>query len=314
MRIGPITSYIYGITICFVIFVALVFTTTLFTGLSLMAFIVSGGVAIGLFLVGLRQVEVVYEAVLTVLGKRQRIIFTEGIVWIFPGIMGLIEVNIQEKSLVIGDDGKLQVIAVDATIPSTQKNPSDNPTSVGKKPDSPKEPTGRVAQLTTKLVVRYQVTDPYKFLQIELETVEKNLVEYSKSALREYFGKYDYMYLITCKDDADSAIETSFLDEVAKVAGTWGIKPLGLSLAKVTPTNPTVLAALEKAAVEEEEGKGEQKEMDNVIKQVKRLADELGISITEARQLYQSERSKAKVVIYEGLTGSGVKPQIPLEQ
>jgi len=257
------------------------------------------GVTIGIGLSGFKQVTVVHEAVLTVLGTRTPIILTEGWVWIFPWIMDLIEVNVQERSIVIGDDGGLQVIAVDSEL--TKKELEGG---------SKRMPTNRGVELTVKMLIRYKIDDVARFLNLEDGILEKNMVEASKSALREYVGRFDYLSIITSKDEAQSCISNAFFAEVGPLAERWGIEIFGLSLAKVVPKNATIISALEKAAVEEKEGEGEQKEMDNVIKQVKRLAKELKVPIKAARQIYQSERNKAKVIIYEGLEGSGARVQI----
>jgi CBS domain-containing protein len=56
--------------------------------------LIVAGVTIGIALSGFKQVTVVHEAVLTVLGTRTPIILMEGWVWIFPWIMDFIEVNV----------------------------------------------------------------------------------------------------------------------------------------------------------------------------------------------------------------------------
>jgi len=291
MKIGPLISYIWGIVAAFVVFVITTALLDIFVSQAVpeINMILGGVVGIGIFFGGIRLVSVVHEAVLTVLGARVPIILTEGWVWTLPWLTDLIEVNVQEQALIIGDDEKLKVFAIDRA-------------------------KTRSVEMTVKLVVRYQVVDVRHLLQIELETVEKNLVEYSKSALREHSGKNDYLHLMTCKDDVGSSIEETFVAQVEEVSKIWGIEILGLSLAKVVPSDEKFRRAMEKKAIEKEEGEGEVKEITYMITQVKRIMEELGISATEARQIYQSERGKADVIIYEGLEGGKVKPVIPVKQ
>jgi len=295
MKIGPLTSYVWGFIASALTFVLI--STSLETvsqDAPQVNMAIAAILSVGLFFGGLKQVTVVHEAVLTFLGARVPIILTEGWVWTLPWFTGLIEVNTQEKSLIIGDDEKLKVFAID--------------------PD-----TKRSVEMMVKIVVRYQINDVCKLLQIELETVEKNIVEYSKSALREHAGKTDYLQLMTAKDDVGSEIEQTFIAEVEEVSSSWGIEILGLSLAKVVPADEKFRRAMERKAFEGEDGEGYLTEIKRNVEQIKYYAqqmremEESGLPVKDAAEMILTMQDKSTMSFVKGFQGTGVMPTFPVD-
>ena len=297
MKIGPIASYVCGAIISLIVFITI---SILFGGLEnpsqeedgFIGDLIAIIIGIGVFFTGFdinKRVSVNHEAVLIIIGMRVPIILTEGWIWTIPGLMSFMEFDVREKNIIIGDDGQLQVIAID-----------------------PK--TGRAVEMTTKIVIRFIINNVWRFIKIGEDTMESNLVELSKSALRGYSGNTDFRTLITDKDDIGSEIQNTFMYELAAVTAGWGIQVLGLTLAKVVPKDEEFLRALEMEAREEEEGQGEDKEVEWMLKQINRIATELDCTKVEARRIFQIQQGKAEAVFYEGLERAGVKPMIPLKQ
>jgi len=297
MKIGPIASYMYGAIISFVVFITI---SILFGGLEnpsqeasdFIGDMIAIIIGLGVFFTGFdinKRVSVNHEAVLIIIGMKVPIILTEGWIWTIPGLMSFMEFDVRERNIVIGDDGRLQVIAID-----------------------PK--TGRAVEMTTKIVIRFIITNVWRYIKIGEETMESNLVELSKSALRGYSGNTDFRTLITDKDDIGSKIQNTFMYDLAAVTAGWGIKILGLTLAKVVPKDEEFLRALEMEAREEEEGQGEDKEVEWMLKQINRISQELECPKIEARRIFQIQQGKAEAVFYEGLDKGRIKPMLPIKQ
>lgn len=291
-EIGPVESYVYGLMVAFVAFLLIAGgSVTASQTFSVTALIFGSAIAIGIFLAGLRKVKVAHKAVPTLFGKRVYLAYTEGVVWILPLLMGLIEVKVQEVNTIVGDDDKLKIISINTDETETEKK-------------------NRTIELKVKIMVRWVIENVYLIQNIDRETVEKNIVEFSKSALREYAGHTDGIKLITDKDDAQSTIERAFMEKVQEVAADWGIRILDFTLAKVAPANDTFIAALEAKAREIEEGDGYLTEAQKAIKQMEFMAKEFkrmegeGLPIQDARELILTMQGKSTMQFIKGLEGN----------
>lgn len=291
-EVGPIESYTYGLLVAFVAFLLISALGTFASSGNFTVSTVFGLVfALGIFLSGLKKVDVAHKAVPTLFGKRMYLSYTEGVVWVLPFLMGLIDENVQEVNTIIGDDEKLKVVSINTD-------------------QTDAETANRTIELKVKIMVRWVIENVYDFQDIDRQTVEKNIAEFSKSALREYAGHTDGIKLISAKDDAQSTIETAFKQKINEVAADWGIRILDFTLAKVAPANETFIAALEAKAREIEEGDGYLTEAQKAIKQIEYLAKEFkrmkddGLPMEDAREVIMTMQGKSTMQFIKGLEGN----------
>jgi biotin operon repressor len=205
--------------------------------------------------------------------------------------MSLLDENTQEEITIVGDDGQFKVLAINSE-------------------DTTSDIAGRSIELTIKIMVRWRIENVYYFQGISRETVEKEIAELGKGAIRTLAGHTDGIALISTKDDAKSEIERIFKAKLSKAASGWGIQIIDFTLAKANPANKSFIDALESKAREVEEGVAFMTEAQKAVNQMefyarelKKLKDE-GLPIDTAREMVMTMQNKATMQFIKGLEGN----------
>ncbi len=242
---------------------------------------------------GLTETRIGFKSVPTLFGKRvPDFILDEGMGWLLPRpIMDSVEVDTRERVIKISPDpadktsGK--VLAIEAT----------SGTGIGTTTG------GKMAEADVAGEIRYKICDPTKFLSVGSEVIDDGLANLAMAQLRHKASRLDIVAFIQAKDDL--ATEISVSPEITNVTKEWGIEFKGFIIRKILPANADMVAAFEKQSRENQERLGEEVERNHVIRSIQMIAKELEISIEEATQLFQSERSKVKKEILRIDSGGG---------
>ncbi len=154
---------------------------------------------------------------------------------------------------------------------------------------------------------------PYAFLSIGEKVVRLGLIHLVVKTLRDVATRSDDEALMGMHEELAEAIKdalTSIPDgEIESIAHRWGIVVHNVFVTRIVPSNPDLLRAYEQRSIEQRQQISEVIEREHVIDSVKRIAEELKISTSEAAIIFAAERDKMhgrQQIIVTGDEGSPV--------
>lgn len=233
--------------------------------------LIPGFVAGGAFFEqGLRpEIRIGHVGVPTFLDQRVKgKILSEGRHWLFPWLYSFQDVDVQVKTL---EEVTAQALSVDNVL------------------------------MTGDGTLTYQVVDPDTFLSAD--KAEEALMKYTKTQFRNLISSDESEELE--KPESKTKVGQELVKRIKSEGDRLGIKIIDFVIGEILPPKEISDAAAKKRK-EDEEGKAEQTEVDNVIKMIDKLRAK-GYSPEKAAEIVQTERGKANtnrnIITLEGFEG-----------
>jgi len=258
---------------------------------------------LGVVLQALRNIPVTQKALVTFLGERNGKTKNEGwrMFWFYPFVCGyvLVDITKEDKDLLPTDvrTPDLAPIKVRGSITWQPDYSIDDDTgktslmeyivAAGDGGKKGREKINDQLEDITYEAIRELAIDPNRPPNTWEEAIKMKR-EFAVEVVKKILG-----------EDAPDDI----INQLRRGNGKLKVKSLGVSISRlnITDVEPEgkVAVAAEEKAKEDQEARGEEKEIDTVNKLAKKLIDTLGISPELALEIVQTERGKVKKDISE---------------
>jgi regulator of protease activity HflC (stomatin/prohibitin superfamily) len=222
---------------------------------------------------------------------------TEGWVWLFPWILSYKEVSAIEETIIVGTDKDLlEILAVK----KKEEGLSGD-----------EDLTRDIVELIGKVLIRIRVWNAPLSLGFEKSEVEKNIVNYVNSTLRQIASETSYLEFVTNKYEIANSVFRCFKRTLHESEGgnmltySQQIELMGYRVGDVEfvkvdlPKN--VKDAMAKKTIEYAQREGEMTDVDTLIMGAQRLMEKFpGLGNEEALDLMQVAQGKAKKQVIKG--------------
>ena len=216
---------------------------------------------------------------------------SDGVSWILPRpIMNVIVVNVSEQQMQIprAGDPKLTVPAIGFV-----KVQEQQPDKTFKEVEYP-----RPVVINVRMIIRWRIVDPYRFLDLGDEVVVKNIGDLGVKTVRQIIPAQGDIDLLKSQDLLEAKVTEGMTDEKNEKEGKgsalegWGVEILGIMLPRLLYDSPKVIDDYELVTREQQQRVAETIEQEFLLERAKKLKDELGLSGTDALYAVHRERGK----------------------
>lgn len=271
IEITTLNSFVAGFIINFVLVIFVWFLSYWLPTISRLALCI--GTLLYFGYMGFLTIEIAHCGVPTLFGKRlETYHLNEGTVWLLPSpIMDAVEVNMQERT---------EHIRV-SEIPAVGKIASNIP--VG--------PSESIVEMLVDATLQWRVVDPYRVLDVGESVISDGLEQLVLNTIREEGASKSDVELMG-RPATRGELGTAIKEDSKETAGRWGIEVTEVLIKQIIPSDPAVRRAYETYRREERERQGEAVEREFVIESINKIANETGMSVENAAEVFQAERGK----------------------
>ncbi len=275
-----------------------------------------------LTIAGIVEIPIAHAGVPLIFGKRMKVLLLdEGLSWILPSpIMGFEPISLQEQTIQIPkDEEEATKPLIIPAIRGLKDNANGTEQEIKKLEDDDFKII-RFVQMNARIVIRYSIVNPFKFLNQGEGVVVRGLGDLAIKTLRQMGTIMSDIDLIRQKDLFEGKIIEAMKEEQTDAGGEspivrWGVRVHNVFIPRIAHNDPGMAKAYEAAMREEQQKTAETIEQEFLVESIERLTGkkitESGLTAQQALYAIQSERGKLtrrEVIITS--TGGGVAGDI----